>query len=174
MPRANKTKDITVRESALNLLRAFGIDTIFGNPGSTELPMFRAFPNDFRYILGLQESIVVAMADGYAQRTRNAAFVNLHSAAGLGHALGNIFTAFRNATPLIVTAGQQARSILPFDPFLFAQQAAEFPKPYVKWANEPARAADVPQALARASACACACGTSAARRRWRAPAPARR
>ena len=112
--------------------------------------MFRAFPNDFRYILGLQESIVVAMADGYAQRTRNAAFVNLHSAAGLGHALGNIFTAFRNATPLIVTAGQQARSILPFDPFLFAQQAAEFPKPYVKWANEPARAADV-------------------RRRWRAP-----
>jgi len=150
MPRANKTKDITVRESALNLLRAFGIDTIFGNPGSTELPMFRAFPNDFRYILGLQESIVVAMADGYAQRTRNAAFVNLHSAAGLGHALGNIFTAFRNATPLIVTAGQQARSILPFDPFLFAQQAAEFPKPYVKWANEPARAADVPQALARA------------------------
>jgi len=88
MPRANKTKDITVRESALNLLRAFGIDTIFGNPGSTELPMFRAFPNDFRYILGLQESIVVAMADGYAQRTRNAAFVNLHSAAGLGHALG--------------------------------------------------------------------------------------
>jgi benzoylformate decarboxylase len=142
--------DITVRESALNLLRSFGIDTIFGNPGSTELPMFRAFPNDFRYILGLQESVVVAMADGYAQRTRNAAFVNLHSAAGVGHALGNIFTAFRNATPLIITAGQQARSILPFDPFLFAQQAVEFPKPYVKWANEPARAADVPQALARA------------------------
>jgi benzoylformate decarboxylase len=142
--------DITVRESVLNLLRSFGINTIFGNPGSTELPMFRAFPNDFRYVLGLQESVVVAMADGYAQRTRNAAFVNLHSAAGVGHALGNIFTAFRNATPLIITAGQQARSILPFDPFLFAQQAVEFPKPYVKWANEPARAADVPQALARA------------------------
>jgi benzoylformate decarboxylase len=150
MARATKSKDITVRESVLNLLRSFGIDTIFGNPGSTELPMFRAFPNDFRYVLGLQESVVVAMADGYAQRTRNAAFVNLHSAAGVGHALGNIFTAFRNATPLIVTAGQQARSILPFEPFLFAQQATEFPKPYVKWANEPARAADVPQALARA------------------------
>ncbi len=145
-----QAKGATVRESALDLLRSFGIDTIFGNPGSTELPMFRAFPNDFRYILGLQESVVVAMADGYAQRTRNAAFVNLHSAAGVGHALGNIFTAYRNATPLIVTGGQQARSILPFDPFLFAQQAAEFPKPYVKWANEPARAADVPQALARA------------------------
>jgi benzoylformate decarboxylase len=150
MAKKQTSPDITVRESALDLLRSFGIDTIFGNPGSTELPMFRAFPNDFRYILGLQESVVVAMADGYAQRTRNAAFVNLHSAAGLGHALGNIFTAFRNATPLIITAGQQARSILPFDPFLFAQQAVEFPKPYVKWANEPARAADVPQALARA------------------------
>jgi benzoylformate decarboxylase len=151
MMASKRTKgDSTVRESVIALLRSFGIDTIFGNPGSTELPMFRAFPNDFRYILGLQESVVVAMADGYAQRTRNAAFVNLHSAAGVGHALGNIFTAFRNATPLIITAGQQARSILPFEPFLFAQQAAEFPKPYVKWANEPARAADVPQALARA------------------------
>ncbi|GAC1547559.1 MAG: benzoylformate decarboxylase [Beijerinckiaceae bacterium] len=150
MTRAPKNKDITVRESALGLLRSFGIETIFGNPGSTELPLFRAFPSDFRYILGLQESVVVAMADGYAQATRNAAFVNLHSAAGVGHALGNIFTAFRNATPLIITAGQQARSILPFDPFLFAQQATEFPKPYVKWANEPACAADVPQALARA------------------------
>jgi benzoylformate decarboxylase len=150
MTDALKAKDMRVRESVIHLLRSFGIDTIFGNPGSTELPMFRAFPNDFRYILGLQESVVVAMADGYAQRTRNAAFVNLHSAAGLGHALGNIFTAYRNATPLIVTAGQQARSILPFEPFLFAQQAVEFPKPYVKWANEPARAADVPQALARA------------------------
>jgi benzoylformate decarboxylase len=150
MAKKTTKTDITVRESALNLLRSFGIDTIFGNPGSTELPMFRAFPNDFRYILGLQESVVVAMADGYAQRTRNAALINLHSAAGVGHALGNIFTAFRNATPLIITAGQQARSILQFDPFLFAQQAVEFPKPYVKWANEPARAADVPQALARA------------------------
>jgi benzoylformate decarboxylase len=124
--------------------------TIFGNPGSTELPMFRAFPADFRYILGLQESIVVGMADGFAQASRNAAFVNLHSAAGLGHALGNVFTAYRNQTPLVITAGQQARSILPFHPFLFAEQATEFPKPYVKWSCEPARAEDVPAALARA------------------------
>ena len=67
--------------------------TIFGNPGSTELPFFREFPDDFRYVLGLQESVVVGMADGYAQATRNAALVNLHSAAGVGHAMGNIFTA---------------------------------------------------------------------------------
>ncbi|GJH17666.1 benzoylformate decarboxylase [Caballeronia novacaledonica] len=64
--------------------------------------------------------------------------------------MGNIFTAFRNRTPLIITAGQQARSILPFDPFLSASQATELPKPYVKWSIEPARAADVPLALARA------------------------
>lgn len=140
----------TVREAVHQWMRDVGIDTVFGNPGSTELPMFRDFPEDFRYILGLQESVVVGMADGYAQATRNAALVNLHSAAGVGHAMGNIFTAFKNQTPLIITAGQQARSILPFDPFLFAAQATELPKPYVKWACEPARAEDVPLALARA------------------------
>jgi len=140
----------TVRDATLQLLRDVGIDTIFGNPGSTELPLFRDFPQDFNYVLGLQESVVVAMADGYAQATRGAAMVNLHSAAGVGHAMGNLFTAFKNMTPLIVTAGQQARSILPYDPFLFAAQATELPKPYVKWACEPARAEDVPKALARA------------------------
>jgi benzoylformate decarboxylase len=90
------------------------------------------------------------MADGYAQATRNASFVNLHSAAGVGHALGNIFTAHRNQTPLVITAGQQARSILPLQPFLFAERASEFPRPYVKFAVEPARAEDVPAAIARA------------------------
>lgn len=140
----------TVREAVLRLLRHLHIDTVFGNPGSTELPMFRDFPSDFRYVLGLQESVVVGMADGYAQARGSAALVNLHSAAGVGHAMGNIFTAFKNQTPLIVTAGQQARSILPFDPFLSAMQATDLPKPYVKWACEPARAEDVPLALARA------------------------
>ena len=140
----------TVRDAFLRLMRELGLDTVFGNPGSTELPMFREFPQDFRYILGLQESVVVGMADGYAQATRRAAMVNLHSAAGVGHAMGNIFTAFRNQTPLIVTAGQQSRAILPFDPFLSATQATDLPKPYVKWACEPARAEDVPLALLRA------------------------
>jgi benzoylformate decarboxylase len=140
----------TVRESVLDLLRSFGVTTIFGNPGSTELPMFRAFPNDFRYVVGLQESTVVGMADGYAQATRNAAVVNLHGAVGVGHAMGNLFTAYKNRTPLIIIAGQQARSILPTEPFLFSMQATELPKPYVKWSNEPARAQDVPAAIARA------------------------
>ncbi|MBC7938500.1 MAG: benzoylformate decarboxylase, partial [Chitinophagaceae bacterium] len=138
----------TVRDAVVALLRHFGMTRIFGNPGSTELPLLRDFPADFRYVLGLQESVVVAMADGYAQATHNAAFVNLHSAAGVGHAMGNIFTACKNRTPLVITAGQQARAILPFDPFLFSAQATELPKPYVKWSIEPARAEDVPLAIA--------------------------
>jgi benzoylformate decarboxylase len=141
---------ISVRAATLALLDQLGMTTIFGNPGSTELPMLKDFPDHFRYILGLQESVVVGMADGYAQATRNAALINLHSAAGLGHGLGNVFTAYKNQTPLVITAGQQARSILPFEPFLFAERATEFPRPYVKWAIEPARAQDVPGAIARA------------------------
>ncbi|MBA4353107.1 MAG: benzoylformate decarboxylase [Novosphingobium sp.] len=140
----------TVREVTIGLLRDLGMTTVFGNPGSTELPMFRDFPKDFRYVMGLQESVVLGMADGYAQGTGRAAIVNLHSSAGVGHALGNLFTAFKNQTPLVVTAGQQARSILPYEPFLFAERAAEFPRPFVKWSCEPARAEDVPAALHRA------------------------
>jgi benzoylformate decarboxylase len=149
-PKASTASQVSVREAVFQLFRGYQLTTIFGNPGSTELPMFRDFPADFRYVLGLQESVVVGMADGYAQATRNAALVSLHSATGVGHALGNIFTAYKNQTPLVIIAGQQARSILPFEPFLYAQQAAEFPKPYVKWSCEPARAEDVPAAIARA------------------------
>jgi benzoylformate decarboxylase len=141
---------VTVREAVFALLRDFGLTTVFGNPGSTELPMFRDFPDDFRYVLGLQESVVVAMADGFAQAGGGAALVNLHSAIGLGHGMGSLFTAYRNQTPLVVTAGQQARSILPFEPFLYSEQATNLPRPYVKWSCEPARAADVPAAVARA------------------------
>ncbi|MET0905575.1 MAG: benzoylformate decarboxylase, partial [Tardiphaga sp.] len=131
-------------------MRGLGIDRVFGNPGSTELPFLSDWPDDIDYVLGLQEATVVGMADGYAQATRNASFVNLHSAAGVGHALGNIYTAHRNQTPMVITAGQQARSILPLQAFLYADRASEFPRPYVKYSVEPARAADVPAAIARA------------------------
>ena len=143
-------KTTTVKQATFDLLRAFGIKKVFGNPGSTELPFLSDWPDDIDYVLGLQEASVIGMADGYAQATRNAGFVNLHSAAGVGHALGNVFTAYRNQTPLVITAGQQARSILPLQPFLFAERPTEFPRPYVKFAVEPARAEDVPAAIARA------------------------
>jgi benzoylformate decarboxylase len=141
---------VSVKDATLDLLRAFGIKKVFGNPGSTELPFLSDWPDDIDYVLGLQEASVIGMADGYAQATRNAGFVNLHSAAGVGNALGNIYTAHRNQTPLVITAGQQARSILPLQAFLYAERASEFPRPYVKFSIEPARAEDVPAAIARA------------------------
>jgi len=144
------SRQVTVREAVIHLLRGFGCTTMFGNPGSTELPLFRDWPKDFRYVLGLQESVVLAMADGFAQATHNAGFVNLHSAAGVGHALGNLFTAWKNNAQVVVIAGQQARAMLPMEPFLGATDAAEFPRPYVKFSVEPARAEDVPAAIARA------------------------
>src|ERR1700749_4662235 len=144
------TKTTTVKQATFDLLRAFGIKKVFGNPGSTELPFLSDWPDDIDYVLGLQEASVVGMADGYAQATRNAGFVNLHSAAGVGNALGNIYTAHRNQTPLVITAGPQARSILPLQAFLYAERASEFPRPYVKFSVEPARPEDVPAAIARA------------------------
>jgi len=144
------SKSVTVKQATLDLLRAFGITKVFGNPGSTELPFLSDWPDDIDYVLALQEASAVGMADGYAQATRNAGFVNLHSAAGVGNALGNIYTAHRNQTPLVITAGQQARSILPLQAFLYAERASEFPRPYVKYSVEPARPEDVPVAIARA------------------------
>jgi benzoylformate decarboxylase len=144
------SKSVTVKQATLDLLRSFGIRRVFGNPGSTELPFLSDWPDDIDYVLALQEASAVGMADGYAQATRNAGFVNLHSAAGVGNALGNIYTAHRNQTPLVITAGQQARSILPLQAFLYAERASEFPRPYVKYSVEPARAEDVPAAIARA------------------------
>ncbi|QFZ21164.1 benzoylformate decarboxylase [Saccharothrix syringae] len=140
----------TVRDATRDLLRALGLTTVFGNPGTTEVAFLTDWPDDFRYVLGLQESAVVAMADGYAHAARRPVLVNLHSAGGLGHGLGHVFTAHRNRTPMIVLAGQQVRSLLPDDPFLGATDAVDFPKPYVKWSCEPARAQDVPAAIARA------------------------
>ena len=149
-PTKTTSASLTVKDATFNLLRAFGIRKMFGNPGSTELPFLSDWPDDIDYVLGLQEASVIGMADGYAQATRNAGFVNLHSAAGVGNALGNIYTAHRNQTPLVITAGQQARSILPLQAFLYAERASEFPRPYVKYSVEPARAEDVPAAIARA------------------------
>jgi benzoylformate decarboxylase len=145
-----RPEELTVRASVHALMRELGMTVVFGNPGSTELRFLAEWPSDFRYVMALHEGASVAMADAYAQLTRNAAFVNLHSAGGLGNAMGTLFTAYRNAAPLVVVAGQQTRAMLPSEPFLFASDAPSFPKPYVKWSVEPARAEDVPGAVARA------------------------
>ncbi|MFI4985633.1 MAG: benzoylformate decarboxylase [Solirubrobacterales bacterium] len=140
----------TVRDAAFELFRARGMTTIFGNPGSTELPMLGPLPEDFRYVLGLQEAVAVGMADGFAQASANITHVNLHTAPGVGNGVGAIFNARANRAPLLVTAGQQARSLMTMQATLTNRDAVEVPKPFVKWSYEPPRAADVPFALAQA------------------------
>jgi benzoylformate decarboxylase len=140
----------TVRDATYDLLRRHGITTIFGNPGSTELPMLADFPDDFRYVLGLQEAVVVGMADGFAQASGRPAFVNLHTAPGLGNAMGAIFNAQANHSPLVITAGQQTRALMTLQANLTNRDATRMPHPLVKWSYEPPRAEDVPHAIARA------------------------
>jgi benzoylformate decarboxylase len=138
----------TVRDATFDLFRAHGMTTMFGNPGSTELPMLADYPSDFRYVLGLQEAVVVGMADGFAQASGNTTVVNLHTAPGVGNAMGAIFNAQANHSPLLVTAGQQARAQITLQANLTNRDATRMPHPLVKWSHEPSRAQDVPLALA--------------------------
>ncbi len=139
----------TIREAALELFRKRGMTTIFGNPGSTELPMLGDFPSDFTYVLGLQEAVVVGMADGFAQASGLPTHVNLHTAPGVGNAMGAIFNAQANKSPLLITAGQQVRAHITMQANLTNRDATRVPHPFVKWSYEPPRAQDVPAALAR-------------------------
>jgi benzoylformate decarboxylase len=139
----------TVREAAFDLFRAHGMTTIFGNPGSTELPMLADFPSDFTYVLGLQEAVAVGMADGFAQASGRPAHVNLHTAPGAGNGMGAIFNAQANKSPLLVTAGQQVRAHVTMQANLTNRDAIRLPHPFVKWSYEPPRAQDVPAALGR-------------------------
>ena len=141
----------TVREAVFDMLREREMTTIFGNPGSTELPMLAEFPNDFRYVLGLQEIVAVGMADGFAQASGRPAMVNLHTAPGMGNGMGAIFNAQANKAPLVITAGQQSRSLITLQANLTNRDATRMPHPLVKWSYEPPRAEDVPHAIARAT-----------------------
>src|SRR2546428_9438640 len=122
----------SVREASFDLFRARGMTTIFGNPGSTELPMLADFPDDFDYVLGLQEAVVVGMADGFAQASGQPTHVNLHTAPGVGNAMGAIFNAQANKSPLVITAGQQARQLMTLQANLTNRDAARMPHPLVK------------------------------------------
>lgn len=136
----------TVRETTYQVLRKLGMTTVFGNPGSTELPFLRDMPEDFRYVLGLHERAAAGMALGYAMGTGQAAFANLHSIASAGNGLSTLVDAWYGHVPLVVTTGQQDRRQLLSEPFLVSR-AVETVKPYVKWAYEPLRAEDVPAAI---------------------------
>ena len=135
----------------LHMLRDAGVQYIFGNPGTTELPLNDALVDftDIQYILGLQETPVAAMADGYAMASRGLGVVNLHIACGLGAAMGMIYNAHREGTPLLVTAGQQDRR-LAFEEPILGGDLVGVAKPWTKYAVEVTRAADLPTAVRRA------------------------
>jgi thiamine pyrophosphate-dependent acetolactate synthase large subunit-like protein len=140
----------TVRDAALDTMRQFGLTTIFGNPGSTEIPFLTDLPGDIRFVLGLHEGSVVGIATGYALARGEPAFVNLHTAAGLGNAINAIVNARDVQAPLVVVVGQQDRRQLAYEPFLAGRQLERLGGDYPVWANLPARAQDVPGAIARA------------------------
>jgi benzoylformate decarboxylase len=141
----------------IELLVQEGVDLLVGNPGSTELALMDALGSDgrVRYVLALQESIVVAVADGFAQATGRLVAVNLHAAPGLGNALGMIFNAKKAGSPILVTAGQQDQSLLLSEPLL-SDDLATIARPLVKWSYEVRRVADLPRAIHRAATTALA------------------
>src|SRR3989337_2021881 len=109
---------INGRSAFLRLLVEEGVTHLFGNPGTTELPIMEAVPDfpQLRYVLGLHESVVVAMADGYARASNRLAAANVHVAPGLGNAMGALYNAQFSGSPVILTAGQQAQGHWPLEP----------------------------------------------------------
>lgn len=145
-------KKITGRSAFLSILQSEGVTHLFGNPGTTELPIMHALKEypDIKYILGLQESIVVAMADGYSRATGNLSACNVHVAPGLGNAMGAIYNAKFVGSPVIITAGQQEQGHGLMEPMLYGP-LVQMAEPLVKWAIEVTRLEDLPRILRRAA-----------------------
>ncbi len=140
----------TVRDATFDVMRQHGMTTIFGNPGSTEVPFLTDLPSDIRFVLGLHEGSVVGIASGYAIARGRPAFVNLHTAPGLGNAVNAIANARDCRAPLVIVVGQQDRRQVAFEPFLTGRSLERLAGEYPVWANLPMRAQDVPGAIARA------------------------
>src|SRR5437763_6669913 len=140
------------KRAFLELLKQEGVEIVFGNPGTTELPLMDAFAaeNELRYVLGLQEAGVMAMADGYAQASGKLAVANFHVAPGLGNAMGMLYDAQKAAAPILVTAGQQDQDFIVTEPILSADLPV-LARPLVKWAAEVHRLADLPRLVHRAA-----------------------
>lgn len=138
-------------DAFLDVLAAGGVTHIFGNPGTTELPLNDALAADdrFRYIFGLHEIPVVAMADGYAMASGRIGVVNVHICCGLGNAMGMLYNAHCEGTPLLLTAGQQDRRLRFQEPVLEGDMVS-VARPWTKWATEVQRVEDVPAAVRRA------------------------
>jgi benzoylformate decarboxylase len=152
MPESQPSNRISGRSAFIELLKAEGVTQMFGNPGTTELPIMHALTDhpEMGYVLGLQEAIVVGMADGYARASGRLAACNVHVAPGLGNAIGALYTAHVSGTPLIVTAGQQEQGHGLMEPLLYAP-LVPIAAPVVKWATEVTRLADLPRIMHRAA-----------------------
>ena len=145
-------KQISGRSAFLSLLEDEGITYLFGNPGTTELPIMDALRQhpDLHYVLGLQESIVVAMADGYARASGRLAACNVHVAPGLGNAMGAIYNAKWFGSPVLISAGQQEQGHGLTEPLLY-DPLLPIAQPLVKWAVEVTRLEDLPRIMHRAA-----------------------
>jgi len=143
---------ISGRSAFLQLLVDEGVSHLFGNPGTTELPLMEVVPDfpEIKYVLGLQEAVVVAMADGYARASGRLAACSLHVAPGLGNAIGALYNAKFSGSPLIVTAGQQEQGHGLLEPLLY-DPLLPIAQPMVKWAAEVTRAEDLPRIVHRAA-----------------------
>jgi len=142
----------TGKHILLDLLASEGVDTIFGNPGTTELPLMDAMVVEkrIRYIVGLNEVVVMVMADGYAQASGRLAVCNLHAAPGLGNAMGMLYNAKKAGSPVLVTAGQQDTTVALTEPLLW-DDLATMARPLCKWSYEVTRLEDLPRAVRRAA-----------------------
>jgi benzoylformate decarboxylase len=140
------------KRAFLDLLKQEGVEIVFGNPGTTELPLMDAFATetDIRYLLGLQEAALMAMADGYAQASGKLAVVNLHVTPGLGNAMGMLYDAQKAGAPILVTAGQHEQSFSVTEPILWAD-LPPLARPLVKWSSEVHRLEDLPRLIHRAA-----------------------
>jgi len=140
------------KRAFLELLKQEGVEILFGNPGTTELPLMDALAadNEMRYVLGLQEAAVMAMADGYAQASGKLAVVNLHVTPGLGNAMGMLYDAQKAGAPILVTAGQHEQGFNVTEPILWGD-LPPIARPLVKWSSEVHRLADLPRLLHRAA-----------------------
>src|SRR5713101_5103951 len=148
------------KRAFLALLKQEGVEILFGNPGTTELPLMDALAVEtgLRYVLGLQEATVLGMADGYAQATGKLAFANLHVTPGLGNAMGMLYDAQKSGSPILVTAGQHDQSFTFSEPILW-DDLPPIARPLVKWSSEVRRLVELPRAIHRAAKTALAMPT---------------
>ena len=140
------------KQAFLEILVQEGVSVMFGNPGTTELPLMDGLAREprIRYVLALQEGVAVAMADGYAQASGGLAVVNVHVAPGLGNALGMLYDAQKSGAPLLLTAGQHDQSFTATEPILWAE-LPPIARPLVKWSAEVRRLEDLPRLVRRAA-----------------------